>query len=215
MSTGVTLSMASRHMVTACGHEIDLHYPQAGTIVLADIAHHLAQINRFTGACQRPYSVAEHSLLVLEIVERLMPLDVHGRFAALMHDAHEAYTNDLATPAKGEVGDGWQQFEGRLQRTVLSAFGLHAATHTHQAFIKQADLIALATERAQLMPSGPGISIWPCLVHVQPVQWVDLLSPERCTMTWADWRDRFKAAADALDFERNDALFSANRLARP
>lgn len=213
MSADVTLSMTSRHIVTASGNEIDLHYPQVSTIVLSDIAHHLAQINRFTGACKRPYSVAEHSLLVMEICRRLMSMDVHGLFAALMHDAHEAYTNDLATPAKGEVGDGWHQFEGRMQRTVRSAFALHATTHVHAAHIKQADLIALATERSQLMPAGPGTSLWPCLVHVQPAHWVDLMSPERRAMTWADWRNRFKDAADSLDYARNDALYKPTHTA--
>ncbi len=203
------LTEASAHMVTACGNEVDLRYPQVKTITLADISHHLAQINRFTGACRRPYSVAEHSLLVLEIVERVMPMNVHGKLAALMHDAHEAYTTDLSTPAKGQVGEGWAHFEGRLQRAVLCAFGLHTATHKHATAIKQADLIALATERAQLLPTGPGISLWPCLVHVQPVQWVNLMSPERCAMTWADWRDRFKDAADSLDFARNDMIFGS------
>lgn len=198
---------ASSHMLTATGNEVNLRYPQVRSITLADISHHLAQINRYTGACRRPYSVAEHSLLVLDIVERVMTLDLHGRMAALMHDAHEAYTQDLSTPAKGQVGDAWHSFEGRLQRTVLSAFALNAAAHHHAVAIKQADVIALATERAQLLPTGPDISPWPCLLHVQAVSWVDLMSPERCAMTWADWRDRFKDSADALDFGRNEAMW--------
>ena len=70
--------------------------------------------------------------------------------------------------------------------------------------MKHADLIALATERAQLLPPTP--TLWPCLVHVQPASWVDLMAPERCAMTWADWRQQFADQADALDFGRNDAL---------
>ena len=82
-----TLAEASSHMVTASGNEVDLRYPRTNCITLADISHHLAQINRFTGACRRPYSVAEHSLLVLDICQRTMHMDVHGWMAALMHDA--------------------------------------------------------------------------------------------------------------------------------
>lgn len=203
----IPITDASSHMVTACGNEVDLRYPRVETITLADISHHLAQINRYTGACRRPFSVAEHSLLVLEVLQRVFTLDVHGLMAGLMHDAHEAYTQDLSTPAKGQVGEAWHAFEGRMQRAVLSAFGLHAATQKHQPAIKQADLIALATERQQLLPTGPGISLWPCLVHVTPVGWVDLMSPERCAMAWTDWRDRFKDETDSLDFGRNSALF--------
>jgi hypothetical protein len=196
----------SCHIVTAMGNEVDLRWPQTNSITLADISHHLAQINRFCGACRRPYSVAEHSLFVLEICQRTLPMDVHGWLAALMHDAHEAYTNDLSTPAQAQVGEAWERFEGRMQRTVRSAFALHGAAAKWAAQIKQADLIALATERAQLLPNGPGTSLWPCLVHVQPAGWVNLMSQERAAMTWADWRDRFTDAAESLDFGRNAVL---------
>ena len=36
-----------------------------------DIAHALAQINRFNGHAKRPYSVAEHSLVCMEIAQHL------------------------------------------------------------------------------------------------------------------------------------------------
>ena len=196
----------SQWILTAHGHEFDLVYPKASAMVAADVAHSLAQINRFTGHARRPYSVAEHSLLVLDIVEHLFaPASVHLRLAALMHDAHEAYTGDVATPIKRAVGDHWDMLEHRIERTLRSAWGLHTAAYDHRAAIKQADLIALATERAQLLPPSP--SLWEALVHVQPITWVDLMSPERQAMSWADWRNRFADAADALDFERNELAF--------
>ena len=131
---------------------------------------------------------------------------VHLRLAALMHDAHEAYVGDMASPTKRAVGEAWYTLEHRIERTLRSAWGLHTATYEHQHAIKQADLIALATERAQLLPPSP--SLWQCLVHVQPITWVDLMSPERCAMTWADWRNRFADAVDTLDFERNETTFT-------
>lgn len=200
----MTPADTSRHMTTASGLEVDLRYPSTNCITLGDISHHLAQINRFTGACRRPYSVAEHSLLVLDICQRTMHMDVHGWMAALMHDAHEAYTNDVSTPAKAEAGEGWHHFEGRMERTVRAAWGLLAASHRWATEIKRADLIALATERAQLLP--PTGTLWPCLVHVQPAEWVNLMAPERCAMTWQDWRQQFADQADSLDFARNEAL---------
>lgn len=195
----------TRAILTACGHLFDLQYCREDKVVIDDIAHALAQINRFTGHCRRPYSVAEHSLLVLEIIERLFTVDVHGRLAALLHDAHEAYVGDVASPTKLAAGDGWAQLEHRVERTVRSAFALHGAHYNWRDAIRQADLIALATEREQLMPAGGGT--WEILVHVQPVQWVSLMAPERCAMTWHEWRDRFRDAYDALDFARNDALY--------
>lgn len=190
-------------ILTANGNELDMAYPQAQKVVLADVAHALSQINRFNGHCRRPYSVAEHSLLVLDIVERLFATtaNTNHRLAALMHDAHEAYIGDLATPLKQLVGADWMVLEHRLERVIRSAWALHMPAHEFASAIKQADLIALATERQQLMPLSP--SLWECLVHVQPVTWVDLMSPERLAMPWQDWRDRFRDAVDSLDFERN------------
>lgn len=194
-------------ILTAHGHELDLHYTKPAQMVLPDVAHALAQINRFNGHARRPYSVAEHSLLVLEIIEHLFaPASVHCRLAALMHDAHEAYCGDLSTPMKQAVGEGWHLVEHRIERAVRSAWALHTAAHEWRDAIKQADLIALATERAQLLPPSP--TLWQCLVHVQPVTWVDLMSRERTQADWMDWRNRFEDAANMLDFERNDGMFS-------
>lgn len=195
----------SRAILTANGRNFDLQYGNQADVTMADIAHALAQINRFTGHCRRPYSVAEHSLLVAEIIERLLSPSVSARLAGLMHDAHEAYIGDLSSPAKLVVGDAWSTLEHRMERTVRTAFGLHSAAHTWADAIKQADLIALATERAQLMPASP--ELWDCLVHVTPVAWVDLMAPDLMAMTWVDWRDRFTSTYQALDFARNAALF--------
>jgi len=104
------------------------------------------------------------------------------------------------------VGGGRDQLGHRIQRPRRGAWGRHTATLEPQHALKQADLIALATEGGQLLPPSP--SLWQCLVHVQPITWVDLMSPERCAMTWADWRNRFADAVDTLDFERNETTFT-------
>lgn len=193
-------------ITTASGQVLDLVYPRQGAVLAADLAHQLAQINRFHGAAARPYSVAEHSLLVVEILEREFRADVHCRLLGLMHDAHEAYTQDLASPAKGLV-DGWSRFEARLEGLVRNAFSLHSAAHYHAETVRQADLIALATERVQLLPAG--IPPWPCLEHVQPVGWARLMDERgRASMTWTDWRQAWQDAYDALDHERNATAFA-------
>ena len=75
-------------ITTATGSEVSLRNPEPASISLRTIAHHLSLINRFTGATCRPYSVAEHSLLVCEIAEREFQLDAHGLLAALLLAAH-------------------------------------------------------------------------------------------------------------------------------
>jgi hypothetical protein len=200
-----TTTQPSSWMLTSTGHVFDLRTPHHRDVMLADVAHSLAQINRYTGHARRPYSVAEHSLLVLDILERQGINDVHAQFAGLMHDAHEIYTGDVPPMHKQLLGDAWAQLEARCEATMRTAFALHAAFANHGWQVKCADMIALATEREQLMP--PGGPCWPTLLHVQPVGWVDLMSSERLAMQWHDWRDRFKDAADALDFARNEVLF--------
>jgi uncharacterized protein len=187
-------------ITTATGTEVSLQHPQPGTINLRTIAHHLSLINRFTGATCRPYSVAEHSLLVCKIAEIEFQLDVHGLFAALMHDAHEAFVNDLATPVKDEMGAPWHTLESRFTRVIRNSFALNVASTTHAKAIKQADLIALATERAQLLPASA--TPWPVLAGIQPVTWVNLMSPACRSTPWTAWRNAFIERADSLDFQR-------------
>lgn len=191
-------------IITACGQVMDMRTPQPAAVMAGDIAHHLAQLNRFTGAAARPYSVAEHSLLVLEIVDRCFQLDIHGRLVALMHDAHEAYIQDITTPAKAEI-EGWRTFEGRFERIVRTAFALHTAAHEHAEAVRMADLIALATERAQLLP--PGGPQWEVLQGVEPVGWIDLMDRGRVGMSWLDWRKAWLDTYESLDYARNLTVF--------
>lgn len=178
------------------GHVLDLTapYTTAPRVSVQEIAHSLAQINRFTGHAVRPVSVAEHSLLVCDIVEQQLHLGLHAQLAALLHDAHECITQDLATPMKRELGRPWAAMETEWARAFISAFGLGAAWAAHAEALHQADLIALATERRDLMhPGGPP---WASLAGVQPVQGINLR--DRDGFTWADWRQAFIDRYDEL-----------------
>lgn len=186
----------SAFMLTASGAEYYLCGPASlieNPPRLADIAHHLAQINRFTGACSRPYSVAEHSLLT----ERIAAARGAGpglRMAMLMHDAHEAYTSDLASPSKIAVGLGWTGFEAQHANNVRHFFGLRTAFAGFRGEIRRCDLIALATERRDLMPFDPATNApWPVLdtpgAEVQPFD--ERLDPDEPTLAWRAMRDAF------------------------
>lgn len=190
-------------IVTASGHELNVAHPLPGQVDVMSIAWSLSQINRFNGHCLRPYSVAEHSLLVCEIAEREFDVDLHGQFAALMHDAHEAYAGDMHTPGKAQIGLGWVEWETRWERLVRQCFSLITAAHIHHQVIKKADLMALATERRDLMPQR-ATTPWPVLKDVEPVAWVRLNAPERLKAGWEDWRDRFLDRYHELEFARND-----------
>jgi hypothetical protein len=175
-------------MLTHTGQAFDLGRPKPSQVCIEDVAHHLSLINRFTGATSRPYSVAEHSLLVVEILERDGGVrDAMCLRAALLHDAHEAIVGDVATPVKEFLGDGWHVLERSVQIAVQQHFGIERAAREHRFTIKYADLRALATERRDLMPKHD--ADWPILKGFDPVGWIDLR--EREGMDWDDWKLAF------------------------
>lgn len=184
-------------MITASGRE---HHLQGASALLnvmdvGDIAHALSLINRFTGHTTRPYSVAEHSLLVADLAEAAGASPV-VQMAALIHDAHEAYTGDVSTPVKWAIGQPWESFEHAEAMRMQHQFGLRSATTASRAQIRRWDLEALATERRDLTAYMPGISApWAILDtpghEVPPCNTVRLNSLERESVTWQEWRDAF------------------------
>lgn len=207
-------------MVTATGIEYHFTGPDSVTETgrhfrIEDIAHHLAQLNRFTGACKRPYSVAEHSLLCSEIAER-GKASRNVQLAALMHDAHEAYTADLSSPAKRAVNqrsvaaggtNAWTVFETEHEKALRLHFGISTVFTSYRLLLRSIDLRALATERRDLMA-------WRDLTHSgwevlgdgeplahnrhEPIDWLSLDTPSREAMSWNDWRKAFLARYEQL-----------------
>lgn len=188
--------MTSAFMLTASGREY--HLAGAAALVgnapdLKDIAHHLAQINRFTGACSRPYSVAEHSLLV-ERIGAARGASPSLRLALLLHDAHEAYTSDQASPAKIAIGSAWTSFEAHHAANVRHYFGLKTAFAAHRPEIRHCDLVALATERRDLLPwDTAALMPWPVLDTpgqvIEPT--AETIDPDEPPLTWREFRDAF------------------------
>lgn len=203
------IDMTHPFMLTCTGRE----HPLAGHPVhldenaprIEEIAHALAQINRFTGHAVRPYSVAEHSLLVCDIVAS-QGLSVHAQMAALLHDAHEAYTGDVSTPIKHALGAQWHRFEQIHEAMVQRAFCIRTAAAAFRQSIKRADLIALATERRDLMPRIDGSAPWAVIdtpgAEVQPLADTHLMAEHRTACTWHRHLDNFLARFHTLDKAR-------------
>jgi hypothetical protein len=169
---------------------------------LREIAHSLAQINRFTGHCSRPYSVAEHSLLVARIAADDFDASPAVQLAALMHDAHECITGDVASPVKALLGQVWADFEDAQQKHLLQAYQLDRVFEIHHRLIKQCDLIALATERRDLMRfDKTRHQHWPPLDtpgQMVSASWLDLNDRARTMLGWKDRACAFEAQANTL-----------------
>lgn len=186
----------SAWMLTANGQDYRLNGPMAmlgNAPSIADIAHHLAIINRYTGATSRPYSVAEHSLLVERIAESQGASNT-ARMACLMHDAHEAYTSDLSSPAKECIGTQWMAFEGLHALNVRQHFGLRTSFASHRQLVHACDLIALATERRDLTAFKPDRNDpWPVIdtpgSEVSPC--AERIDPDEPPLSWREMRAAF------------------------
>jgi hypothetical protein len=180
-------STGKDHYLSGCGawmNEIDVF----------DIAHALAQINRFCGHARRPYSVAEHSLLCADLAQREGKSDL-VQLLCLVHDAHEAYTGDQASPAKNAIGLSWAAFEHLQADRVRRYLQVTTGFAVHRQLVHHYDLVALSTERRDLMPFDPGRNReWAIDMpgsQVPPASWVNLNSIERLNARWTCWRDEF------------------------
>lgn len=142
------------------GVAVPLRDPQPEHIRVADIAHHLSQVNRFTGATDRPYSVAQHSVYV---ARRAGGWDGKGyaRVAegrlGLMHDAPEAYVTDVSSPLKHLIRDLYAPLEEGFMVAIALRYNLEVS-ETIEAAVRRADLEALVAEHRDLM--GPCEREW-------------------------------------------------------
>jgi hypothetical protein len=91
-------------IATVGGGSINLFNPEAGSVDLEDIASSISKLVRFTGQTHSTITIAEHSVTVLSIFDALYPrAKLSERQYALLHDAHEAYLNDITAPAKRAI----------------------------------------------------------------------------------------------------------------
>lgn len=134
---------------TISGGAVDLDNPKPEQIRIRDIAWSLSNINRWTGHTTRPFSVAEHSVVVAQLVVAMAPKGDEFRShvrAALMHDAHEAYTGDISSPLKTLLPQ-LKQIQLNIQDAIDQRFGLLKTSE----LVHLADGMSLALERAQIL----------------------------------------------------------------
>lgn len=125
---------------TLSGKHFDYLNAQTDDVDIEDIATALSNICRFAGHLPEFYSVAQHSVLCSQIVPQ------EYAFEALMHDAADAYCQDIPAPLKRLLPD-YRRIETLVDDLIRSKFGLPL----HQSdLVKYADLTMLATERRDL-----------------------------------------------------------------
>lgn len=139
------------------GKRVDLLDPRPEQIDYRDIAHHLSQVNRFTGACFWPYNVAQHSV---GVARRAGVWD--GRHYArlpearygLLHDASEAYLGDVSSPLKRLLAPLYLPLEESFTLAIALKYNLELTPEIEEA-VKRADLELLASEKRDLLGAEP------------------------------------------------------------
>ena len=141
------------------GRRLDLLDPSPLDVELSDIAHGLARVARWNGQTKGDYafSVAQHSVLVLEIASAMAPeIEDAGRLYALLHDAPEYVMGDIISPFKAAMGGNYKDVETRLLGAIHVRFGLAAiAPAATTKLIKRADREAAFFEAVNLAGFAP------------------------------------------------------------
>ncbi len=141
------------------GRRLDLLDPTPMDIEVEDIAHGLAFVARWNGQTRGDYaySVAEHSILVVDIHARLAPnAPAKWQLAALLHDAPEYVIGDMISPVKAAVGPDYGALDDRLTAAIHLRFGLPVELpKSVKATIKRADKISAWLEATQLAGFAP------------------------------------------------------------
>jgi hypothetical protein len=153
------LEAKDRWMQTFTGRCLDPINMESDDVCIEDIAHALSMQCRFAGHCTDFYSVAEHSVRVSVLLQQERH-DAMGCMLALLHDAAETYLPDIVRPIKPWVamnGVPIAEIEQMVLDTIFDAFNVGAGTSEYlqgtdlMRYVKNADLVVLATEARDLM----------------------------------------------------------------
>lgn len=134
-------------ILTFTGKWINPLNVKPGDVCLADTAHHLSLINRFTGATRSPMNVAQHVVGVSKLLEGT-GFEKQG----LHHDDGETYVNDISKWFKESPEmSPFRDAENRAQCSCYVAFGIPQESYTNfphmmHPLVQEADRLMLRFE---------------------------------------------------------------------
>lgn len=119
----------------------DLLNPTPDMICIEDIAWHLTNTTRYNGACSFPYSVAQHSLYVCNVLPKELQL------SGLLHDATETYIGDVVSPLK-KLLPTYKEIENRIAQAICEKFQIECPRPEE---VEHADKAVMASEYQQIL----------------------------------------------------------------
>jgi hypothetical protein len=151
----MTATVQQPWIQTLDGHAFNLLVPDPAHISVRTISVVLSRLCRFSGHCRQFYCVADHSVRVCQLVMDQHPNRPDLALAALLHDAHEAFSGfgDVCRPAKS-LAPVISQIHARIDLAVAKRFGFDPLLFATGA-VHYADNQMLATELRDLMRTPP------------------------------------------------------------
>jgi hypothetical protein len=137
--------------------------PLPRDVSIFDIAHSLALSCRWTGHVRRHYSVGQHSVIVMRVVEAVLTAmgasaeEIRvAKLEALVHDGSEAYISDIARPTKRQLPN-YQVIEKTVMGAVWARFQMREALQRESDtdLLKAVDTEILFAEARQMTRKPP------------------------------------------------------------
>lgn len=146
--------LATDVIETSTGKPYNFVHPDLRQMTVEDIAYPLSTTNRF-GSHAKPFlSVAQHSVLVCDIVRYEFGDNLELLQAALLHDAHEAFLGDVPRPMKPRLGEAFRKLARTADAAIAERFEISVEA-MHDPRIKEADITAMTNEGHLVMVTGP------------------------------------------------------------
>lgn len=135
---------------TMSGRLLDLSNPKPEMICVEDISWGLANQCRFIGQMRHFYSLAQHTLLVLSLVQSRIG------FKAINHDDTEAFMGDMSRFLKhSDFLKGYRILESQLDEVIDVALGIEPLDDLEMFELKAADDLAAVFEHVMLRTEEP------------------------------------------------------------
>ena len=176
---------------TYSGIRFDVLDPKPDQICIEDIAHALSLICRFNGHTKFPYSVAQHCVLMSDIIPEF-------KFEALMHDCAETWYTDIPKPFKIHLPD-FNDYENRVLKQAARRFGFQ---FPFAQMVHDYDFYMLIAEKLVLFETELE---WPFQKHIKQL---DIEIEER---DWQDVEQEFLEKFRALTPNRTQAALQRER----
>jgi hypothetical protein len=124
-----------------------------GPLPVGDLSYGLAYTYRYGGQSVPAITVAEHCVLVTEIIRHLWPGNEHLERAGLLHDAAESVLHDIQGPLRRRVqvvlDSGvitWNESDTRVSAKIAAYLGV-SAEDLEAPEVKAADVLAASFEK--------------------------------------------------------------------